>query len=506
MAQKGTKIIFIFAFLLAGLLVAAQVQAADTTASTSQASDQVSPDPLDWFHNPAPWLEQGGDFRFREHYGYNWTTLNGELKTPPSSTRFTSGGGDNTSRWEWERYRFRLWDKFKLDDDISINTRFTWEVREFEEPDSAFQRTDLDEIIMDNLYLSMKNFLGLPATAKIGRQDIMDLGQGWLVFDGTPADGSRTFYFDAARFTWDLGEKTKLDTIYISNMPKSDWWLKPINDRNKIVTQEEEQGAILYLTDKSNEKMQVEGYFMYKNNNPVDDIARNLITTPAKVAQYSKKAEIYTFGGALSGPICNDHWNYRVEGALQTGRSASPSTKVSANTETEQLWAFGEKSTLEYSFKDDIDNKLHITYEYLSGDDPATKRVESFNPLWGQWPQWSELYQPYITQLEDNLVSNMHRLDFGHKFKPNSQWEFLTDWNLLWADKNTFKNNTIAGQKAFTDDGKFRGHLFTCWAKYNFSKQLSGNLVGEYFMPGNYYAKANNDDALYFHFTIVYTF
>ncbi len=493
MAQKGTKIILVFAFLLAGLFVAAQVQAAETPASTSQAGVQASPDQLDWFHNPAPWLEQGGDFRFREHYGYDWTTFNGEAK---------DAKGNDATRIHWERYRTRLWDKFKLDEDTSINTRFTWEFQQWDEPAAKMQRTDLDEIIMDNFNLSMKHFLGLSATAVIGRQDITNLGQGWLVMDGTPIDGSRTFYFDAARVTFDLAEKTKLDTIYICNMPKSDWWLKPINDRNKIVTQEEEQGAILYLTDKSNEKMQVEGYFMFKNNNPVDGLARNL-TSEAALEQCSKKAEIYTFGGALSGPVFNDNWNYRVEGAVQTGRSASPCVNVTPYNETERLLAFGEKSTLEYSFKDDLDNKVHVTYEYLSGDDPGTKRVESFNPLWGQWPQWSELLQgPYVNGMEDKLTSNLHRLDFGHKFKPNKEWEILTDWNLLWADENTFKSIPAK----FSDDGNFRGNLLTCWARYNFSKNLSGNLVGEYMMPGHYYANANSDNALYFHFTVVYTF
>jgi hypothetical protein len=477
-------------FLLAGLLVAAQVQAAETPASTSPASVQASPDLNDSFHNPAPWLTMGADVRFREHYGENWTALNNDL---------TDAKGNNAADWHFERYRARWWMSLKADENTSINTRFTWEFRTYDKPESAAQATDFDEIIMDNFNVSMKKFLDMPVTATIGRQDIMNLGQGWLVFDGTPVDGSRTFYFDAARFTFDLGEKTKLDTIYVSNMPKSDWWLKPINDRDKIVTQEEEQGAIVYLTDKST-PTQFEGYFMFKDNNPIDDIARNFITSTAKLQQYSKKAEIYTFGGAVSGSI-NDNWGYRVEGAVQTGKSASPSTLVTAYNHTEDLLAFGEKSTLEYSFKDDIDNKLHVTYEYLSGDNPNTKRVESFNPLWGQWPQWSEMYQPYITQLEDNLVSNLHRLDFGHKFKPNSQWEILTDWNLLWADQNTYKGNPH-----FTDDGNFRGHLLTCWARYNFSKQLKGNLVGEYFMPGNYYAKANNDDALYFHFTVEYTF
>lgn len=488
MAQNGTKVILAFVLLLAGLLVTAQVQAAETPASTSPASDQAT----DWFHNPAPWLEQGADFRFREHYGYNWTTFTGEAKD--------SKGHDST-RWEWERYRTRLWDKFKLDEDTSINTRFTWEFRQFEEPATKPQRTDLDEIIMDSFNLSMKHFLGLPATATIGRQDIMDLGQGWLVFDGTPTDGSRTFYFDAARFTFDLSEKTKLDTIYICNMPKSDWLIKPINDRDKYVTLEEEQGAILYLTDKSNEKMQVEGYFMFKNNNPVNGLARNL-TSESQLQQYSKKAEIYTLGGALSGPL-SDNWNYRVEGAVQTGRSASPCTGVTPYNETERLLAFGEKSTLEYSFKDELDNKSHVTYEYLSGDNPRTKKVESFNPLWGQWPQWSEFLQgPYVNSMEDQLMSNMHRLDFGHKFKPNKEWEILTDWNLLWADENTFKSVPAK----FSENGNFRGNLLTCWARYNFSKHLSGNLVGEYMMPGNYYANANSANALYFHFTVVYTF
>jgi hypothetical protein len=492
MAQR-TKIVLVFVFLLAGLFVAAQVQAAETPASTAPvASIPPAADQPDWFHNPAPWLEQGGDFRFRTHYGYNWTSFTGEAKTKD---------GYDSTRWRWERYRTRLWDKFKLDEDTSINTRFTWEFRQWDDPASKPQRTDLDEIIMDTFNLTKKNFLGLPATAVIGRQDIQNLGQGWLVFDGTPVDGSRTMYFDAIRVTWDLAEKTKLDTIYVRNMPKSDWLIKPINDRNNFVNFEEEQGAILYLTDKSHGDMQIEGYFMYKNNNPVNYTARNLPTTAALHA-FSKKAEIYTFGGALSGPL-NNNWSYRVEGAVQTGRSASPCAGVTPYNQTEQLLAFGEKSTLEYSFKDDLDNKVHVTYEYLSGDNPNTKKVEGFNPLWGQWPQWSEFLQgPYVNSMEDRLSSNLHRLDFGHKIKPNQQWEILTDWNLLWADENTYKSVPAK----FSENGKFRGNLFTCWARYKFSKNLSGNLIGEYMMPGNYYAGSNEHDALYFHWTVVYTF
>ena len=486
MARNRTKLILAVMLLLVGLLIsAAQAASSGATAVAPPATAQ-EPDLLDAFHNPAPWLEMGADFRFREHYGQNWTGLDNDAKYK----------GEFSNRFHFERYRTRWWTKIKIDEDTAVNTRFTWEFRTYDAPPTRDQHTDFDEVIMDNLNLSMKNFIGLPVTAIIGRQDIF-LSKGWLVAEGTPLDGSRTYYFDAARFTVDLAEKTKLDLIYIKNMPSSEWWLKPINDRNKYVTQQQEQGAIVYLTDKST-PTQLEGYFMYKNINPVDVKSFNF--SSASISKFSKKAEIFTLGGAASAPI-NDNWNYRVEGALQVGTSASPNTDLTANDKTERLRAFGAKGDLEYCFKDDLDNKLHIVYEYLSGDDPSTDRVESFNPLWGQWPQWSELYQPYVTSLEDNLVSNLHRVAVGHKFKPNTQWEILTDYHLLYADENTFRGNS-----KFTDNGNFRGHLLTCWAKYNFTKQLKGNLVVEYLMPGNYYAQANRDNAFYFHWTVEYLF
>lgn len=491
MAKNRTMFTVVAVILLAGLIaITSQAMAADNAPAATAGSAPAATQQTDPFHNPTDWLTMGADVRFREHYGYNWTALN-ENKT--------DAAGNDDHKFHFERYRARWWTTSALNDDVSINTRFTWEFRTWEKPASKQQDTDLDEIIMDNFNLKLKNFLGTPTTAVIGRQDIF-LGQGWLVADGTPLDGSRTFYFDAARFTVDLAEKTKLDMIYIDNQPESDWWLKPINDRRKYVTQQKEQGAIFYLTDKST-PTQFEGYIMYKHNEPVDPIVHNAFAfSKTAVNAFSKEASIFTFGGAAQAPIC-DNWDYRVEGAVQTGESAPPNSALSPNTKEETLFALGGKADLQYSFKDELNNRLHTVYEYLSGDRESSKRVEEFNPLWGQWPQWSEMYQPYTTQLEDNLVSNLHRLAFGHKFKPNDQWEILTDYHLLWANENSY-----AGNAKFSNDSLFRGQLITCWARYNFTKQLKGNLVFEYMMPGHYYGPNNRDDALYFHWTVEYTF
>ena len=53
---------------------------------------------------------------------------------------------------------------------------------------------------------------GVPLDFKIGRQDLF-LGNGWLVGDGTPLDGSRTFYFDAIRATLPLLPSPSMNPI-----------------------------------------------------------------------------------------------------------------------------------------------------------------------------------------------------------------------------------------------------------------------------------------------------
>jgi len=47
--------------------------------------------------------------------------------------------------------------------------------------------------------------LNLPIDFKIGRQDFLgQYGEGFLILDGTPGDGSRSFYFNAIKLTWKI--------------------------------------------------------------------------------------------------------------------------------------------------------------------------------------------------------------------------------------------------------------------------------------------------------------
>lgn len=462
--------------------------AAPAAPAPPEHTELFWPEAWEKLHNPTPWLSMGLDHRFRVEYGENFLTLDDDSL--------------NHER-EYERYRTRWWTKWILGEDISLNTRLTWEFRTWDEPRTQNVNLDLDEALFDWFNINLRNVGGMPLTAMIGRQDII-MGVGWLVLDGTPMDGSRTIYFDAARATYDWADtSSKVDLIYISQSAESDRWLEPICDENRGVTEQDENGAILYLTNTSFKPVQLEGFLMYKNDNPVEHMLENPLAP-----QWSRKAEIFTFGGGVSGTQ-GDHWKYRAEGAIQTGEKSDITNDLSTG-EMRDLEAYGALTTLEYQFKDSRDHATHVTYEYASGDDPGSSDNEQFDLLWGEWPRWSELliYTAFLETSPAELT-NLHRLNLGHRFNLNKQWSITADYHALWAD-----DEGSSSVYTISDDHKFRGHLFTAWAKFKFSSQLIGHMLGEYFIPGSYYGdpdeppvvESTDDDAFFLRFNVEYTF
>ncbi len=482
MKQRTWKIGLVIAVMTATSSSVVLAEAAAAPAPPAH-KELFWPDAWAKFHNPTDWLSMGLDHRFRSVWADNIDVLN----------------DDNVNHeYEYQRYRTRWWTRWVLGQDIYFNTRLTWEFRTWDEPPRKPQEVDFDEALFDWFNLRLQNLGGMPLTATIGRQDVI-LGVGWLVLDGTPLDGSRTIFLDAARFTYDWADRsTKIDLIYVDQAAESDRWLEPISDEDRALAKADERGAILYLTNTSLEKTQLEGFFIYKNDNPVDV---TFTQDPALPAIWSQKAEIFTFGAAIAGSM-GENWKYRAEGAVQTGKKTGNRAPV---IDVEQdVEAFGALTNLEYLFKDSHNSSVHIGYEYASGDDPDTGDNEQFDLLWAEWPRWSELFI-YTYTFETSIAesTNLHRLNVGHKFNLNKQWQISTDYHALWADENS---GTVLPVIQVSPDHRFRGHLFTMWAKYKFTEQLYGHLLGEYFNPGNYYASTNSDDAYFLRFNLEYTF
>jgi hypothetical protein len=117
----------------------------------------------------------------------------------------------------------------------------------------------------------------------------------------------------------------------------------------------------------------------------------------------------------------------------------------------QDLEAYGALATLEYLFKDPHANVTHVTYEYASGDDPDTNDNEQFDLLWGEWPRWSEMLI-YTASFETTPaeMTNLHRVNVGHKIDLNKQWTWTFDYHALWADETGVSNRYV-----ISDDSKF---------------------------------------------------
>jgi hypothetical protein len=77
------------------------------------------------------------------------------------------------------------------------------------------------------------------------------------------------------------------------------------------------------------------------------------------------------------------------------------------------------------------------------------------------------------------------------------------DYHALWADEQSTR--TAAQTVNLSGDGDFRRHLFAAWLKSKFSPNVSGHLVAEYLMPGDYYADNRRNDSFFVRAEVVLT-
>ena len=420
---------------------------------------------------PCDYFSWGADLRLREVWGDNWTTLN---ESAPNHER------------HFQRYRARIWGTVTPVKNLDINARLVWEPRVIQKgPPTAGITGDYvwDEALFDNLSITAKKIADLPLTVSVGRMDIIK-GDGWLVLDGTPLDGSRTIFFDAVRVIWEEEKiNTTFEVDYIQNDDDGDWWLNPFNETNQRLIEQDEKGVIFYVTNKSIDKTLIEGYYIYKHDSPA--------------VPQGADGQTHTVGTRLKREF-DANWEGRGEFAYQWGNQAFPSAMMSHR-------AFALNSRVAYFFRDAKNSSVKAEYEFLSGDDPDSQNCnEAFDPLWGRWPQWSELYA-YTDALERGRpgeLTNLHRLGFGYETNPCKVLNFHANYHLLFADENSQRANAAR----FSNGGAFRGQLLEAKLSYKLSPHVTGHLVGEYFVPGNFYNEnVLNDPAIFLRYELTFT-
>jgi hypothetical protein len=513
-----TRILLVAAALLAFVATAAPAQTTDTNM-VAKASSATPPAiwKFDEFSKqlkyPVDWFSWGGDFRVRNEYYNNALSL--------TSDRSLSPGFAPLHEQDYFRFRGRIWASFYPTNPLTLNIRLAAEPRDFMRQstfDTDFEHSGMQWRygIVDNLNVQWKRPFDTPSTLTVGRQDIF-LGDGWLMGDGTPEDGSFSYFLDAVRLTSNLEEQhTTIDAIGLLQFARPDAWLPtfgpsstvPGDPEGLLLTDQNEKGAILWVANKSVPQANVDGYFIYKHDTRVNEM-------PA--ASFGDNADIYTFGGRVSG-LALDHWKYSAEGAYQFGRKQDPELNgpggnnplLAVQTDGfRHVDAFGAKSKLTYLFNDEMNNQLSMSVEFLSGDNPKTKSDEMFDVLWGRWPQWSEMYNiySYVQETRVGQTANLIRVGPTWSVTPVKRLDFSASYFALFADQDVPTrdlNETYvpanglgpASLGPYTATGGFRGHYLQAILKYKFNDYVSAHLWSEFLWEGDFYAKQQMMDFL----------
>jgi hypothetical protein len=375
-----------------------------------------------------------------------------------------------------ERFRFETWDNaINLDDaspenfaytrnkttlglqwnaakGLEITAKLTNESRVYFAPkDRPFS---WNEIFFDNLYFKWKLPQGLPFTLTVGRQDIF-LGEGFVIADGNPLDGSRSFYFNALRLDYEAPPNHKI-IFFLHSIERTDDYLPTINDQDQLLVEQPEKALAAYYSGQFG-KTSLDAYLIRKDIERVD---------AADVA-----SGINTLGARLQTPIFKPLL-LTLEGAAQTGSYGEA-----------DRGALGGIWHLDYSTGSAVPllKTLVLGGIFLSGDRPETQKFEAWDPLFSRWPKWSEGY--IYTFIRESRVA---------------YWSNLTSfYGSAVLDFGSRANCTLTCHRLGADEpnpapfpggeGTRRGTLFVGRLNFIVSQFLSGHIQWDSFQPGDFY-------------------
>ncbi len=395
---------------------------------------------------------------------------------PASAQDKTDEAGPRLKLIFVERFRFEAWDNaVSLDEsaaDASAYTRnrttlgldwkplknfevlgkVTNEFRVYLAPkDRAF---GWHELFVDNLFVKWTAPGRLPFTVTAGRQDL-NFGEGFVIADGTPGDGSRSYYFNALRIDAGLAGGHTL-TAFAHATKATDRYLPVVHPKPQALAEQPESALALYYAGTFG-KTRLDAYAVRKTTGANEDwpLATRTETFGARVV------------ASLSKPL-----SLTAEAALQTGKygeagrsAAGAIAHFDCDLKKIQPWL---KSAV-------------FGAVLLSGDDPATARMEGWDPIFSRWPKWSESYiYTYTRESRPSYWSNLSSVYAQLAFDLGAR----TDGHLMVMPMG-------AGRAQAGDfpggAGRYRGTLLRGRLNYTLSRYLTGRVVWEHFRPGRFY-------------------
>lgn len=405
----------------------------------------------------------GGSFRLRQEAFDNLPIR----ADPPGVTR----GGPNN----YIRFRSQLWSQYELHEKVTLYGRLCNEFRHYYDPDSNTGSDFPDELIVDNLYVDFHHLLADESLAvRIGRQDLFfgpgrPFGNGRLILEGTPKDGSRTIYFDAVRATWKKGA-TQVDAIGLYNRADGEFL---INDQDRDLTgytsaynDMDEYGGMLHAAFAATPDLGAESYYLYKVESRWDNGALRM-----------PKADLHTVGGRLA-PRFSDRLSGSLEAAFQIGERGG-----------QDLRGYMVDALVKAVFLPDSAAKPWASAGclYFSGDDPDSTDDEGWNPLWARYPQFGLSDLLIYTYDADGAGrwSNLAAPYLSAGFVPHRDARLSLMVSHLLAPENDGPGS--GDQRGWYAGASYQ--VVLARAPLAQRDELKGHLQAELLEPGDYYAR-----------------
>lgn len=337
---------------------------------------------------------------------------------------------------------------------LELTTQLTNEFRYYFVPEDI--DFSLHEVFVDLLYAKWDRVAKLPLALSIGRQNL-SFGEGFVVIDGTPLDGSRSIYFNAARADWTFAPAHSVSLTYV-NQPVKDKYLPLIHDQDANLIEQPQQALIVYYS-RSWGKSNLQAYFIHKESE--------------HTAEFSDARQVNCPGIRLQWPI-TARATLVGEGAYQIGTNGASDQQ-----------GYGGYGYAEYAtgWPIRLPKTVSVGGVYLSGDDPATDDDEGWEPVFGRWPKWSESY--IYTLIRERSVAywtNLTSVFIKTTVPVATDIALSLDYHRLAAPEISDPAKAFPG-----GSGTRRGDLLIGRLTYQISPHLSGHVLFERFAPGDFY-------------------
>ena len=420
----------------------------------------------------------GGDLRLR-FVNFDNIPLNAD---PPGVTR----GGENS----FIRMRTRLFGQYDPADNVTIRLRAVNEFRYYDKPDNETWDF-LDEIVFDTAYFDVRDMVDGKLDMRIGRQDMI-YGTGKVILEGTPKDGSRTIYFNAAKFTWKGVEDWKIDAFGIYNDTEDDLAINS-EDRDLVglaagYNDMTESGAGVYAMHRPADGVPADVYYIYKEESDWD---RTVAGEEGPMQVTIPKVQVNTLGVRVA-PKVAEGLMANVEFAYQFGEQGDDDVE-GAMADAWVKWDADPDSAYKPA--------VGLGFYYLTGDDPDTGKDEGWNPLWARYPQYSELY---VYAFDADGAGRWSNVAMPHLDLVGQCLEGKVKGRAMIGYMSAPEEDGPGGGSERGWIGTFRADFALAEKLLSDSDKLGGHFTIEGLEPGDYY---NVDDTAYFaRFELSYAF